>query len=856
MQDAIQDCLHGKESNRILPFLWLHGEDEAVLREYMAAIHSANIKAVCLESRPHPDFLGERWWRDLDVILDEARKRNMKVWILDDRHFPTGSAAGAMETAPAELQKQYLACNMVDVSGPQRRLRLDVEKLAKTPPNPYDPKPPASDEDSLLAVVAARLDGAIDRDGSHAVEPVDLTAQIRDGSLVWDVPAGMWRVFAFYRTRNGGSPNYINLVDRASCKVLLDTVYEAHYARYAEDFGKTIAGFFSDEPGLGNVSAQGCLVGQTRMPLPWSCELESLLAKRWGENYTLHLPALWGELGTREETASIRIGYMDSMTELVRSCLSEQIGNWCRAHGVEYIGHIIEDNNASEGLGASVGHYFRGLWGQDMAGIDDIGSQLVPGGANTEHVSFVGSSDGEFYHHALAKLGSSLAHIDPKKNDRCVCECFGAYGWTEGTQTMKYIADHLLSDGVNHFVPHAFSAKRFPDIDCPPHFYAGGEDILFPAFGKLMKYINRTAHILSAYRHTASVALLYHAEAAWSGRRWMKLQKCARVLRERQIDFDILPSEALWLENGVLTVNGRQYKSLVIPGCESLAPAAMAFCAQAAKAGFPVYYADFAPSPCRGTILTLSELGDELACLAHVTLSPAHGDIRIYHGVHGDEHIYFLFNSSAWEPFDGTVALHTAQHCYRFDAMENRLYTHQPENGKITLRLAPCESVLFLVTDEEIEAEPEPHRTTGSLPLTGNWALSIWNNGNYEPYFGTGIFDGVTKPGWSGTIRYEYVVPEGTVPDDCGRVVLELPKVRETAAVWCGDVAAGDIIAPPFRFDLTKMWRPGDNRLRIDVVTTMEQKVIAKSGGRDLFTFLQKAWPAYGLTETPVLHFS
>ena len=126
MLKTITECLNGKEENYILPFLWLHGEDEATLRSYMTAIHEANIRAVCLESRPHPDFLGPKWWQDLDIILDEAKKRNMKVWILDDQHYPTGAAAGAVKTAPAELHKQYLACNRTDIFGPQRRVRLDI----------------------------------------------------------------------------------------------------------------------------------------------------------------------------------------------------------------------------------------------------------------------------------------------------------------------------------------------------------------------------------------------------------------------------------------------------------------------------------------------------------------------------------------------------------------------------------------------------------------------------------------------------------------------------------------------------------------------------------------------------------
>ena len=43
--------------------------------------------------------------------------------------------------------------------------------------------------------------------------------------------------------------------------MLLDTVYEPHYAHYAAEFGQTIAGFFSDEPELGNVPLQIVTLG-------------------------------------------------------------------------------------------------------------------------------------------------------------------------------------------------------------------------------------------------------------------------------------------------------------------------------------------------------------------------------------------------------------------------------------------------------------------------------------------------------------------------------------------------------------------------------------------------------------------
>jgi hypothetical protein len=106
MLKRVAEVLNNQGGNYILPFFWQQGETEEVLREYMAAIQNAGIGAVCLEARPHPDFAGPLWWRDLDIILEEARTRGMKVWILADApsfmpsmkgtpHAPTGILGSA-----------------------------------------------------------------------------------------------------------------------------------------------------------------------------------------------------------------------------------------------------------------------------------------------------------------------------------------------------------------------------------------------------------------------------------------------------------------------------------------------------------------------------------------------------------------------------------------------------------------------------------------------------------------------------------------------------------------------------------------------------------------------------------------
>ena len=120
----LYELQHNQGKNYILPFLWMHGESEADLRREIAKIDECAVKAFCVESRPHPDFTGERWWRDMDIVIDEAGRRAMKVWILDDAQFPTGYAAGQAKNADPAFKKQFLFQRLVSVVGPLKGAAL------------------------------------------------------------------------------------------------------------------------------------------------------------------------------------------------------------------------------------------------------------------------------------------------------------------------------------------------------------------------------------------------------------------------------------------------------------------------------------------------------------------------------------------------------------------------------------------------------------------------------------------------------------------------------------------------------------------------------------------------------------
>ncbi len=840
MNNTIRRLLDGHDDNHMLPFFWQHGEDEATLREYMKAIYEANCRAVCVESRPHPDFAGPKWWRDMDVILDEARKRDMKVWILDDSHFPTGYANGALRNYPDSMCKQniFLTRYTARSDGP---VTLDlyaaglmqINNCSGTPARVFE------DDESVLFVIARNVGG----------KTIDITDCVENKTLHWDKPDGEWTLEICVRSRNtGGRRDHIGLLEEDSVQILIDAVHEPHWQHYAADFGKTIAGFFSDEPELGNgpTYAQGNVFG-TDQDLPWSPTMEKLMSEDLGENWHELLTYLWKD-GT--EAPRVRMIYMDRITKLIRENFSNKLGNWCRDHGVEYIGHLIEDGGQHCRTGSTLGHYFRGLQGQHMSGIDNIGGQVLPQGED-DNTGYFNPNDyrpGEFYQYALAKLAQSAAAIEPKKNHNAMCEIFGNYFWKEGVRLEKYQADHFLVRGVNYFVPHAFSARKFPDGDCPPHFYADGHDPLYRHFGEICGYMNRVATVTSSGRHTVPVAVLYHGELEWADSECMPFEKPLRELYDRQIDCHTIPADVFTEKEyyrtepgNPLVINGQKYHAFVVPEAKYLPEAAANGLSELVACGLPVYFVNSLPVRIAETgaplpealrncpVVKLSELYNEVAKLGLdvPVLAPANKLIRILR-IEGDTPIYYIINE-ADETYSGTVTVNEKGGCYLYDPWFNVCRAADVASAEdsvtVAFELEPLKSVMIVFDDCAVPTV-RPVLCEGEMTELTTWTRSLCESVNYPAFGGAKTVtlpDIVSDehPGFSGFIRYE---TEFTA-DRNHTYTLEITDAMEGVEVFVNGKTLGIQIAPGFRYDLTGNLADGANKLTVEVATTAEREV-------------------------------
>ena len=826
MNSAFKDVLTGKEGNYLLPFYWQHGDHTDKIPRQIESIYQSGARAFCVEARPHKDFGGEGWWRDVELILSEAKKRDMKVWILDDDHFPTGHANGMIQKKYPHLAPVNLIERHIDVVGPMKGASLLLPRDCA--------------QDTLLGAYA--YPRCADDEEKCENGPIDLTPFVFEDMLDWDIPEGLWRVYYYYRSRKGAKSDYINMLNPESVNVLIEAVYEPHWEHFKEHFGNTLVGFFSDEPGFKNQydgrrrrtdSMYEMTVGHPGLALPWSDEVRARMKEELGRDPLPHLNLLWYE-GTDGGNlrAAVRVAYMNAITKMYELYFCRRLGEWCRSHGVEYIGHIIEDNGCHARLSYGAGHYFRALDGQDMAGMDIVLHQVMPGFSDTTHAACVsaGVANGPFFHYALAKLCASHAHLNPSMKGRAMCEVFGAFGWAEGVPFMKWLMDFLLVRGVNHFVPHAFSPK-YPDPDCPPHFDAEGHDPGFEGFSALMRYTNRVSHILYGGTHVANAAILYHAEAEWASKLYdfMPIEIPARELYDAHVDYDIIPVDYLekaTVEDKKLCVNQESFDCLIIPASSHLPLSHYPVLQKLKELGLPVLFVDRLPENVSGDFDTvpLSRLADYMMenGFYDVTLPVGNPKLRVYHAKKSGQDIFMLFNEDYARTADTVITLPVSGNYIVADVLCEKYHSAHTENGSVAVSLLPGESRILIFGDTE--RFPEEKTLSSTEALHPRFSLSLadsetpWvytHEGEHDEFFNVTAKD--AHPEFAGKMKYTF----SFAAKKEASVSLDLGIVGEVAELSINGKDMGIRICRPYEFDISDAIKDGENEVTVTVSNSL-----------------------------------
>jgi glycosyl hydrolase family 106( putative alpha-L-rhamnosidase) len=503
------------------PLFWLHGdESKDRLQMYVGKVAEGGNGCFTTESRPHKDWLQEPWFRDLNFCLESAKQHGLKMWIFDEKWWPSGEVGGKV---PEQYGSKRITTIVTNLSGPGHftDTGFDLQRF--------------------IGAVA----GKVTADGIDGTSLMDLSSAIRKGTLNWEVPPGNWKVIKFgWAPHKSGGRYLVDGASKDSVDWYIKTVYQPHYDRFPYDFGKNIMGFFYDEP-----ETHG----------DWGTEVMKVLAER-RVDWKRALIAWKFKLAGEEQQAA-RYQYQDALAEAWGRTLYGGITRWCEQHHVKSIGHFLEHANSYLNQDLCAGNMFPLQKYSSMGAIDAVFDQFVWGKRVTR--------DAPIWQ--TPKLGSSITHAYGKPDDVSMVEIFGARGQDLTYPEMKWWTDHMQVSGVNFLIPHSFNPRSPRDTDCPPYFYNGGYEPRWPLYRVFADYTSRLSLMLTGGKHVCPVALLYLGGSAHVGKSVLPDQ-ISEALQDALYDCDWLPYEVF--END-MRITGRDvrlrnesYKILVVPAAE------------------------------------------------------------------------------------------------------------------------------------------------------------------------------------------------------------------------------------------------------------------------------------------------
>jgi len=839
------------------PLFWLDGDEGAErLRMYLEKVAEGHNGTFCAESRPHQDWLGEGWYRDLATCLDAARAHDLTMWIFDERWWPSGEVAGRV---PRKYASKYMDVKAIDVQG-QEAVSHQV---------------PA---DHLIAVLAGRRT----EQGIVGDSLLDLADRVRDGTLRWQAPEGRWQVLVFtWRYMPKRRRGY--LVDGASREAVdwyLETVYQPHYDHFKEAFGKTIKGYFYDEP-------------QTRGD--WGTEVLPLLKER-GIDWKRALVAWKVGLADADEQTAARYQYQDAFAEAWGRTLYGGITEWCHAHGVESIGHFLEHNWEYLRPDLCAGNMVQLQKYSDMGGVDLVVRQFYPGQRKMGLWQ-------------MAKLGSSISHAYDKPGDLAMCEIFGAYGQDITYLQMKWLLDQMQVRGTNFMITHSFNPNSPYDRDCPPYFYNGGFEPRWPLYRVWADYNNRLSLLLTGGRHVCPIALLYLGNSRHVGEA-VTPEQMTTAIQDAFLDCDWLPydvfEEDADLQDRRVRLHDEAYRVLVVPPVEVIPYNTLAKARRFFEAGGIVVGYGFLPTKSA----TLGKTSEDIATLRRAVwgeaptpgtglckrsgaggrsyflpktptpeqlrrtlvedggLEPAleviqgetGGRVHVLHRVKGGRDVFLVCN----QHHEGQARrlrfrARAAGVPQRWDAMRNEITAVPHErngNGacEFDLVLEANESVLLVFAAEprplpprfEAQQEVRPAIAPERVPVTEQPpSAPPTETETPAPRTAFGGCPWVWHPGEKATTA---APPEAR----CFRTEIDLAgrKVKRAVFTLTADnafalyvngeeVGSGSEWSRPYRVDMTKALRPGANALAVRAVNTSDEPNPAGLIGRYVVEFEQ-----------------
>ncbi|MGB9586869.1 MAG: glycosylhydrolase-like jelly roll fold domain-containing protein [Armatimonadota bacterium] len=700
---------------RPMPFWFWNGKLEIPrLEQQIADMHQKGIGGFFIHARFGLDtaYLSREWLDCVKASVKMAEKLGMEVWLYDEANFPSG-LSDLKVTAKPEFRAKFVDLTETSVAGP------GIVDLAVSP-------------GEVLCAKAVLCE-----QGRLTNYSVDLMESINGDLLNWNAPSGEWQVMVFVLQvldAPNGKVFGVDYMNQDATQLFLETTHEVYARELDKYFGKTIKGFFVDEPTLlpwhHDISWYG-LRPHTRV-VAWSVRLAEQLEDK-GLPASELLPHLFYTID--DTTPEKRQAFYEHASRLYVESFFKPYREWCDKHNLLLTGHLLLE----EGL------YCNTIFQADP--VPALACMHIPG---TDHLGV--SAEGPYggWNHVPQmrtniqgeKLVSSVSHLIA--NSRTLSETFGCAGWGLTLEDMKRITDWQYSIGINFLCPHAlfYSVEGFRKADAPP---SHNHNASWPYYRFFADYAGRLSYMLSDGKHIAQVAVLYpirEFQGVYEIGRENEADRgisdafdsVCTVLPQISFDYDIIhPSllDTANMDGGRLRIGNEEFDVLLLPTDVQNDRVASRVREFESKGGCVIRMPKLANWDLEALgkwlkdTLSMQISPDVIVVSADEVLSP----IRCLHRRKDELDIYFLTNTSN-ESQGFSVSLRGEMNLTRLDLETGNVFpaavVHEDGRTNLDCVLPPYGSTMFLSSqDEPSDISVAESASVHTIDLGDEWQFSL-----------------------------------------------------------------------------------------------------------------------------------
>ncbi len=469
-------------------------------------------------------YLSDAFMARIRACVDEAKKQGMLAWLYDEDRWPSGFAGGYV-TEKEENRQRFLLLT---------------------------PKKPEPGTGRLLARYEVRLD---------ACGSLESYRRLREAEKKEDNTGILW--YAVEKQTNP-SPwfhfrGYVDTMNPAAIRDFIRLTHERYLETLGGDLGTVCPAIFTDEPQMPRKVTLSRSADLQDVLLDWTGDLEDSYRAAFGESLLDRLPEVVWELP--EGISPVRYRYFDHSTERFVSAFCDQIGAWCRSHGLLMTGHMM-DEQTLESQSRSVGEVMRAYRAFTLPGVDQL-------------------CDGREF--VTVKQAASAAHQQGCPG--VTSELYGVTNWDFDFKGHKLQGDWQAALGVTVRVPHLYWCSMHGEAKRDYPASIGHQSAWWREYPFIEDHFARVNTLMTRGKALIRIGVIHPVESCWIAfgpddrtglvraeldRRFAEL---TRWLLQDTLDFDYICESTLpdLLQPGdAFTVGEMAYSAVIVPGCETL----------------------------------------------------------------------------------------------------------------------------------------------------------------------------------------------------------------------------------------------------------------------------------------------